>query len=177
MCKENHRPIKLLPAISKLFERLIYTQLYDYMRPFFSPLLGGFGQRYSTQHVLLNFMQRCKSSIDNKGLADHNLLLAELNAYSINLDALQLLRSYLSKRHQRVKVNSTFSDWKEIGFGVPQGSVLGPLLFNVFVNDIFLFVRCTTICNYADDTTIFACHSTLETISRQLETDGTLVAK
>ena len=145
----------------------------------------------SQQHALLNFLQRYKNSIDNKGLAgalfmdlskafdsvDHSLLLAKLNAYGINMDALQLLRSYLSKRHQRVKVNSTFSDWKEIGFGVLQGSVLGPLLFNVFVNDIFLFVRCTTICNYADDTTIFACHPTLETIIRQLETDGTLVAK
>ena len=108
---------------------------------------------------------------------DHNLLLAKLNAYGINRYALQLLRSYLSKRHQRVKVNSTFSDWKEMSSGVPQGSVLGPLLFTVFVNDIFLFVRCTNICNYADDTTIFACHPTLETILRQLETDGTLVAK
>ena len=60
---------------------------------------------------------------------------------------------------------------------VPQGSVLGPLLFNAFVNDIFLLVRCTNICNYADDTTILACHPTLETIIRQLETDGTLVAE
>ena len=191
MCKENYRPISLLPAISKLFERLLYTQLYDYMRQFFSPLLGGFRQGYSTQHVLLNFLQRCKSSIDNNGLAgalfmdlskaldsvDHNHLLAKLNAYGINLVALQLLRNYLSKRYQRVKVNSTFSDWKELSFGVPQGSVLGPLLFNIFVNDTFLFVRCTNICNYADDTTIFACHPTLETIIRQLETDGTLVAK
>ena len=69
---------------------------------------------------------------------DHDLLLAKLNAYGTNLDALQLLRSYLSKRHQRVKENCTFSDWKEIRYGVPQGSVLKPLLFNVFVNDIFL---------------------------------------
>ena len=165
--------------------------VYDYMRQFFSPLLGGFRQGYSTQHVLLNFLQRCKSSIDNKGLAEtlfmdlskafdtvnHDLPLAKLNAYGINLDALQLLRSHLSKRHQRVKENSTFSDWKEIKFGVPQGSVPGPLLFSVFVNDSVLFVRCTNICSYADDTTIFACHQTLETIIRRLETDGTLVVK
>ena len=149
MCKENYRPIT---AISKLFERLIYNQLYDYMRQFFSPLLEGFRQGYRTQHVLLNFMQLYKNSIDNKGFAgalfmdlskafdsvNHDLLLAKLNAYGINLDALQLIRSYLSKRNQRVRVKNTFSDWKEIKFGVPQGSFLGPLLFNVFINDIFL---------------------------------------
>ena len=91
---------------------------------------------------------------------DHDLLLVNLNAYGINLDALQLLRSYLSKKHQRVNVNSTFGYWKEIRFGVPQGSVLGPSLFNVFVNDTIVLVRCTNISNYADDTTIFACHPT-----------------
>ena len=98
------------------------------MRQFFSPLLGGFRQGYSTQHVLLNFLQCCKNINDNKGLAgalfmdlskafdsvNHDLLLAKLNAYGNNLDALQLIRSYLSKRNERVRVNSTFSDWKEI---------------------------------------------------------------
>ena len=74
-------------------------------------------------------------------------------------------------------MNSTFSDWKEVRFGVPQGSVPGLLIFNVFVNDIFLFIRCTNICNYADDRAILSCHPTLETIIRQLEIDGTLVAK
>ena len=96
----------------------------------------------------------------------HDLLLAKLNAYGSNLNALQLLRNYLSKRHQRVKVNSTFSDWKEVKSGVSQGSVLRPLFFNVFV-----------ICSYADDTTIFACHPTLETIIRRLGTDSNLLAK
>ena len=69
MCKENYRPISLLPAISKLFERLIYAHLYDHMRQFFSPPLGGFIQGYSTQHVLLNFLQQCESNIDKKVLA------------------------------------------------------------------------------------------------------------
>ena len=82
-------------------------------------------KRYKPTLAGALFMDLSKA-FDN---VDHNLLLAKLNAYGINLDALQLIRSYLFKRHQRVKVNSTFSDWKEIRFGVPQGSVLGPLLF------------------------------------------------
>ena len=70
---------------------------------------------------------------------DHDLLLSKLNAYGIDLDAFQLLRSYLSKGRQRVTVNSTFSDWKEIKFGVPQGLIRGPILFNIYKNDV-LFV-------------------------------------
>ena len=76
-----------------------------------------------------------------------------------------------------MKVNKTFGDWKNIQFGVPLGSVLGPLLFNVFINDIFVFVRCTNMYNYAGDTAIFACHPALETMVRQLEIDVVLVAK
>ena len=152
MCKRNYRPINLLPAISKLLEQLRYNHLYDYMRQFFSPPLGGFRQGYSTQHFLLNFLQRCKNSIDNKGLAgalfmdlskafdsvNHDLLLAKLDAFGINLDALQLIRSYLSKINQRVRINNAFSDWKEIKFVVTKGSVLGPLLFN----DLLMIFSC-----------------------------------
>ena len=108
---------------------------------------------------------------------NHGLLIAKLSAYGLNVDALQLIRSYLSNRQQRVKINSSFSDWKEIKIGVPQGSVLGPLLFNVFVNDIFWFSHRTKICNYADDTTIFACHPDLDTIIKQLEEDSSVLVK
>ena len=191
MSKKNYRPISLLPSIAKIFERLMHKQLSEFTERFFSPLLGGFRQGYNTQHVLLNFLQYCKNSIDNKGLAgavfmdlskafdcvNHGLLIAKLSAYGLNMDALQLIRSYLSNRQQRVKINSSFSDWKEIKIGVPQGSVLGPLLFNVFINDIFWFTNRTKICNYADDTTIFACHPDLDNIIKQLEEDSTVIVK
>ena len=93
------------------------------------------------------------------------------------MDALQLIRRYLSNRQQRVKINSSFSDRKEIKIGVPQGSVLGPLLFNLFVNDIFWFSHRTKICNYADDITIFAYHPDLDTIIKQLEKDSSVLVK
>ena len=143
MSKKNYRPISLLPTIAKIFEQLMHRQLSEFTARFLSPLLGGFRQGYNTQHVLLNFLQYCKSSIDNKGLAgavfmdlskafdcvNHGLLIAKLSAYGLNMDALQLIRSYLSNRQQRVKINSSFSDWKEIKIGVPQGSVF--LIFDI----------------------------------------------
>ena len=191
MSKKNYRPISLLPTIGKIFERLMHRQLSEFTARFFSPLLGGFRQGYNTQHVLLNFLQYCKNIIDNKGLAgavfmdlskafdcvNHGLLIAKLSAYGLNMDALQLIRSYLSNRQQRVKINNSFSDWKEIKIGVPQGSVLVPLLFNVFINDIFWSTHRTKICNYADDTTIFACHPDLDTIIKQLEEDSSVIVK
>ena len=67
----------------------------------------------------------------------HELLIAKLHAYGFDLPALKLIQSYLSNRKQRTKINATYSSWEEILFGVPQGSILGPLLFNVFLCDLF----------------------------------------
>ena len=134
MNKTKYRPISLLPTISKIFERLIHIQLYDFIALKLSALLGGFRKNYNTQHVLLNFLQNCKNIIDKKGLAGavfldlskafdsmtYGRLIAKLHAYGLSIEALELIQNFLSNRKQRVKVNSTFSAWKEIKVGVPQ---------------------------------------------------------
>ena len=84
---------------------------------------------------------------------DHELLIAKLNAYGFSITALKLVHSYLSNRKQRIKINSSYSSWLEIFWGVPKGSILGPLLFNVFLIDLFFIIENTDIASYADDNT------------------------
>ena len=88
----------------------------------------------------------------------HDLIIAKLNSYGFNLRALNLIHNYLTKRKQRTKINQLYSSWQDMLSGVPQGSILGPILLNIFLSDMFLIVDDVDIVNYADDNTIYKEH-------------------
>ena len=85
----------------------------------------------------------------------HDLLIAKLAAYGFDNKALALITVYLVNRLQRVKIGSNFNSYLEILRGIPQGSILGPILFNLFINDLMFFIKEIKVCNFADDTTIY----------------------
>ena len=183
--KENYRPISILPTLSKIFERIIFEQINEFFNDKFSDLLCGFRKGFSTQVALIRLLKKWQKCLDKKWIIgtllidlskaydciQHDLLLAKLEAYGFSTKSLQFIKSYLKGRKQRVKINSVFSRWLEIHFGIPQGSILGPLLFNIFLNDIFLFIQESEICNFADDNTLFACDSTLDKVIIKLKAD------
>ena len=150
LCKENYRSVNVLAVVSKIFERILSDQLMTYFVSILSHSLSTYRAGYSCQHVILQLTEFWRQSLDKGNCVGtvemdlskafdsmpHGLLIAKLSAYGVSKQACNLIIKYSCNRRQRTKVMGKCSEWVTINRGVPQGSVLGPLLF-IFVNDSF----------------------------------------
>ena len=170
-CASDYRPISLLPAFSKVFEKLIAKQMIEYLKEtnYFDKLQSAYKHSHSTVTALLNVTDDIYECLENSELvflvlldyskafdcANHRLIMAKLKAAGFRNDSLEWIFSYLTGRHQKVATAAGESSWNEVLNGVPQGSVLGPLLFTVLVSDLRDAIERGRYHMYADDTQLY----------------------
>lgn len=177
---ENYRPISILPAISKVFEEAIKSRLMKFLEDhkMLTPNQHGYRRGHSTTSGILQIVEHVYRAFD-EGMwtemnmidltkafdsVNHEVLLNKLEYYGVRGGPLDLLRSYLTNRVQLTEWNNTRSQHMNIYHGVPQGSVLGPLLFVLYVNDLPSNIVGAEICLYADDTSVLVEAEDLETL-------------
>ena len=168
----NYRPISVIPVLGKTLERVMYTRLMTFLSEnnILTPFQSGFRPNHSTEDVLIRTVEGWRQEVDQgKAIAAvfidfskafdsiaHPLLLTKLQSIGVNNKALDWFKDYLTNRRQRVVVDGHVSSWSLVQQGVPQGSLLGPLLFSIYTNDMPSCVSTSSINMYADDTALYA---------------------
>ena len=183
----NYRPISILPCFSKVVEKLIEKRLSNYLdkHKLLTPRQFGFRRGYSTDLALIALTDNIKAEIDRGRFVgsvfidyskafdslNHSILFSKLSAYGITGPSLELLRSYLHDQKQQVCISGVLSDTQIINTGVPQGSILGPLLFLIYINDFPNCLTCTACLLYADDTTVYTSDNDINALTDRLNNE------
>ena len=183
----NYRPISLLSNINKILEKLMYSRLYGFLteHQMFYDLQFGFRAKHSTNHALVDIVEQVRKSLDDKksvcgifvdfqkafDTVNHNILLHKLNTYGVRGPAHDWLRSYLSNRSQFVSILGHESSTLPQPHGVPQGSVLGPLLFLIYINDLHRAIKYSRVYHFADDTNLLNISDSPKQMQKQVNID------
>lgn len=184
--RNNYRPISVLPVVSKLLEKHVHDSLMVYLSSnnLLHSTQSGFRPNHSCETSLLQMISKWLDAINSSqmigmvmidfrkafDLVDHTLLLKKLKYYKISEETISWFSSYLLGRKQKVFANNVLSESENIICGVPQGSILGPLLFLIFINDLPLDINNVLTDLYADDTTLYYIDKSQARIEQQLQT-------
>ena len=183
----NYRPISLLSNLNKILEKLMFNRIYKFLenKKCIYDLQFGFRSKHSTNHTLIQITENIRKALDNKQYAcgifidlqkafdtvNHHILLDKLNYYGIRGTGNNWFKSYLSNRSQYVSIQGFESDIKEINHGVPQGSVLGPLLFLLYINDLHVAIKNSSVYHFADDTNLLNINTSPKRMQNQVNYD------
>ncbi len=183
----NYRPISLLSNINKIIEKLMHSRLYKFLsiHNCLYDQQFGFRNKHSTTHALTDLTEDIRNALDNNTFAigifidlqkafdtvDHKILLHKLDYYGIRGTANDWFKSYLSNRKQYVSINGFESNVTDMKFGVPQGSVLGPLLFLIYINDLHKSIKYCKTRHFADDTNLLIKNKSLKQLQKQVNLD------
>ncbi len=177
-----YRPLSVLPAIGKTLEDLMLLQLDPVNEIVLNRLISAYRAGYSCQDVLLYILNAFSQALDKNqcvgavatdlssafNCLPPKLMYHKLLAYGFNTKSALLIYSYLSGRSQRVKISSAVGDWMDLTKGTPQGSKLGPSLFNLFINDLLYYLPEDSVANFADDNTLYAIHDSPQGLNTKL---------
>jgi hypothetical protein len=185
--QNNYRPISLSSNVDKIFEKLVHARLISFLdkHEILFKRQFGFRKGHSTTHTLINLTEEIRKHLDKGQFScgvfidlqkafdtvDHNILLRKLELYGIRGLGNNWFRSYLTNRKQYVYLSGAKSRTLRILHGVPQGSVLGPLLFILYINDLHNAILHSETTHFADDTSLTYSDQSLKTIERRLNVD------
>ena len=188
---ENYRPVSILNCFSKVYKKFLLEKFKLFINSFLSEYMARYRENYSINHVLIRLIENWKKVLDEKFLVStvlmglskafdfipHDLLIAKLHAYVFSLKTVTFIYSYLKRRKQKVKVNNVLSDFLTLLSGVPQGSILGPILFNIFLNDLLSTLKLSDLFNFADDNTISTTADNIDHLLLTLKHESELAVK
>ena len=183
----NYRPISLLSNLNKILEKLMFNRINNFFNKYncFYKLQFGFRKSHSTNHALIKITEAIRKALDDNNFAcgifidlqkafdtvNHSILIDKLNHYGIRGNANSWFQSYLTNRSQYVSIQGFESKLISVSHGVPQGSVLGPLLFLIYINDLHHAINYSSVYHFADDTNLLNISSSQKRTQKQVNLD------